>query len=271
MYGIFKFFRKGAVVAVLLVICVWLPCQGQNVAGSGVLQPLPDVVAGAPGTVVSTQHGLVWVRAPFPAEAERSSADSGLAAAGAPPPVVTYQDGQLTIDAENSTLAEVLELVAEKTGAVIDIPPGSGLERIVEHTGPGPAEDVLARLLNGSPFDFIIVGSSEHPHDPTQVLLSLHQADTPASLPHQLSTDQTSSASAQPKTLSSPYLWKPPSASAQPKTSSASPLWTPPVASSAPVLPQPLIMGAPTEPIPPDVLEQMMKDFSRQLRGQPPQ
>jgi hypothetical protein len=251
MYGIFKFFRKGAVVAVLLVICIWLPCQGQNVAGSGVLQPLPDVVAGAaPGTVVSTQHGLVWVRAPLPAAAEPSSAGSGLAAAGAPPPVVTYQDGQLTIDAENSTLAAVLELVAEKTGAVIDIPPGSGLERIFEHAGPGPAEDVLARLLNGSPFDFIIVGSSQYPYDPTQVLLFLHSADTPASPPPQLS------------------------ASAQPKTVSASPLlWTPPAPAPAPaaaILPLPIDPESlpPKEALTPEVLGQMMREKTQQLHEQ---
>jgi|ERR1019366_7497609 hypothetical protein len=152
MYGVFKFLCKRAVVAMLPVMCLWLPCQGQNGAVNGVLQPLPDVVAGAPGTVVDTPHS----------------------------PVVTYRDGQLTIDAQKSTLAEVLKLVAEKTGAVIDVPPGGGLDRIVEHTGPGRAEDVLAWLLNGSPFDFVIVSSPQPPHDPTQILLFLHGAETPA-------------------------------------------------------------------------------------------
>jgi hypothetical protein len=151
MCGVFKFFYKRAVVAMPLVICLWLPCQGQDVAGNAELPP-PDTTATAPvGTVVSTQDS----------------------------PVVTYRDGQLTIDAVNSTLAAVLGLVAEKTGAVIDVPVGSGLDRIVEHTGPGRADDVLARLLNGSPFDFIIVGSSQHPHDLTQVLLFPHRVDKP--------------------------------------------------------------------------------------------
>ncbi len=148
MYGAFRFFFEQAVNLTLLVICLWLPCQGQNVAGNELLQPLPDVVAGTPGTVVDAP----------------------------PPPVVSYRDGQLAIDAENSTLAEVLKLVAEKTGAVIDVPPGSGLERIAEHTGPARAEDVLTWLLNGSPFDFVIVGSPQPPHAPTLVLLSLHGA-----------------------------------------------------------------------------------------------
>src|SRR6202521_2499827 len=216
----------------------------QNVARSAVLLPLPDEVAAAPaGTVISTQNRLVRGQEPLPIQAERSSAGSSLAAAGAPPdaPVVTYRDGQLTINAENSTLAAVLELVAEKTGAVIEVPPGSGLERIVEHTGPGRAEDVLASLLNGSPFDFVIVGSSQPPHVPMQVLLSLHTADTPASLPPQL-----------PQTPTSASLWTPPQDA--------------PTVAAVPYELDSRNLEPPKEPLSPEVLGQMMRDRARQLR-----
>jgi hypothetical protein len=155
--------------------------------------------------------------------------------------VVTYRDGQLTIDAENSTLAAVLELVAEKTGAVIEVPPGSGLERIVEHTGPGRAEDVLASLLNGSPFDFVIVGSPQPPHVPMQVLLSLHTADTPASLPPQL-----------PQTPTSASLWTPPQDA--------------PTVAAVPYELDSRNLEPPKEPLSPEVLGQMMRDRARQLR-----
>ena len=216
----------------------------QNVARSAVLLPLPDEVAAAPaGTVVSTQNRRVRGPEPLPIQAERSSAGSGLAAAEAPlhGPVVTYRDGQLTIDAENSTLAAVLELVAEKTGAVIEVPPGSGLERIVEHTGPGRAEDVLASLLNGSPFDFVIVGSPQPPHVPMQVLLSLHTADTPASLPPQL-----------PQTPTSASLWTPPQDAA--------------TVAAVPYELDSRNLEPPKEPLSPEVLGQMMRDRARQLR-----
>src|ERR1700674_2738594 len=184
----------------------------QNIASSAGLLPVPDEVAAAPaGTVVSAQH----------------------------PPVVTYRDGQLTINAQNSTLAEVLKLVAEKTGAVIEVPPGSGLDRIVEHTGPGQADDVLARLLNGSPFDFIIVGSPQRPHELTQVLLSLRQADTSASLPPQLA-----------KTVASPFLYTPPEPAP----------FAPAVATDLDNF-QP-----PKEPLSPEVIGQMMRDRAQQLR-----
>ena len=216
----------------------------QNVARSAVLLPLPDEVAAAPaGTVVSTQNRLVRGQEPLPIHAERSSTGSGLAAAEAPldAPVVTYRDGQLTIDAKNSTLAAVLELVAEKTGAVIEVPPGSGLERIVEHTGPGRAEDVLASLLNGSPFDFVIVGSPQPPHVPMQVLLSLHTADTPAGLPPQL-----------PQTPTSASLWTPPQDA--------------PTVAAVPYELDSRNLEPPKEPLSPEVLGQMMRDRARQLR-----
>jgi hypothetical protein len=213
----------------------------RNVAGGAVLLPLPDEVAAAlAGTVVSPQNKLVRGQEPMP---ERSSAGSGLAPAAVPPgaPMVTYRDGQLTINAENSTLAAVLGLIAEKTGAVIEVPPGSGLERIVEHTGPGRAEDVLARLLNGSPFDFVIVGSPQPPHDPMQVLLSLHTPDTTASLPPQL-----------PKTPTSASLWTPPQDA--------------PAEAAVPYDLDSRNFQPPQEPLSPEVLGQMMKDRAQQLR-----
>jgi hypothetical protein len=93
-------------------------------------------------------------------------------------PKVTYQNGLLAIDATNTTLAEVLRLVAQKTGAIIDIPPGTGFEPIVEHAGPAPAEDVLRQLLKGSRFNFVVIGSPQRPNELQQVLLSL-RSDIP--------------------------------------------------------------------------------------------
>lgn len=92
---------------------------------------------------------------------------------------VSYQNGDLTINAENTTLAAVLESIAKKTGAVIDVPAGSGLERIVDHIGPAPPSDVLTQLLNGSHFNFVIVSSPEHPNVPAQVLLSMRDSEAP--------------------------------------------------------------------------------------------
>ncbi|MGA9815069.1 MAG: hypothetical protein WBQ64_19970, partial [Terriglobales bacterium] len=59
------------------------------------------------------------------------------------PPQVHYSQGQLTIVAENSTLADILRAVRAQTGAAVEVPPNA-TERVVTHLGPGPARDVLA-------------------------------------------------------------------------------------------------------------------------------
>ena len=78
------------------------------------------------------------------------------------PPQVSYQDGNLTIIAENSTLGDILREVHKKTGASIDVP-GNPMERVATDLGPGPARDVLAKLLNGTSFNYVMVGSPADP------------------------------------------------------------------------------------------------------------
>jgi hypothetical protein len=73
------------------------------------------------------------------------------------PPQVSYQNAQLTIVAANSTLGDILRAVRKQTGAEIEIP--SATERVVTHLGPGPAREVMADLLNGSRFNYVLLGS----------------------------------------------------------------------------------------------------------------
>jgi len=80
--------------------------------------------------------------------------------AAPPPPVVsvTYENGMLRILADKATLSQVLYEVHVRTQAEIAIPAGAEQERVVADLGPAPARDVLAELLNGSPYNFIFVG-----------------------------------------------------------------------------------------------------------------
>ncbi len=80
-------------------------------------------------------------------------------------PRVQYSKGELTIVAHNSTLSDVLKAVKQQTGADLEIPPNA-TERVVADIGPGPARDVLAELLNGTHFNYVMVGSVA---DPTAV------------------------------------------------------------------------------------------------------
>ncbi len=95
------------------------------------------------------------------------------------PPTVTYHDGQLMILAPNCTLADVLRLVRKETGADMDIPPAAN-ERIVTTLGPGPAQEVVSDLLNGSHFNYILLGSPTHPKELTRVILVPKSGSEPA-------------------------------------------------------------------------------------------
>jgi len=85
------------------------------------------------------------------------------------PPQVTFQNNQLTIVAPNSTLAEILRAVRKQTGAEIEVP--AAPERVVTHLGPGPAREVMAELLNGSRFNYVLLGSPGDQNGLTRVVL----------------------------------------------------------------------------------------------------
>jgi hypothetical protein len=76
----------------------------------------------------------------------------------------------LTISAQNSTLGDILKAVRAQTGATIDLP-GTAPERVVGHFGPAPARDVLAALLNGSHFNYVLLGSPTDPGALDRVIL----------------------------------------------------------------------------------------------------
>ena len=96
------------------------------------------------------------------------------------PPQVTYKNGQLAIDSRNATLSQVLRSVQAQTGASVEIPPGAGNERVVATLGPGEPKDVLASLLNGSKFNYVILGEANNPGSVQKVILMASTGGTPA-------------------------------------------------------------------------------------------
>src|SRR5579863_3936966 len=85
---------------------------------------------------------------------------------------VSFRDGQLAIRANKATFSEVLFAVQQRTGADIAIPAGAEQERVVADLGPGPAQEDLASLLNGSNFNFLILNSSSDPRQLERVILT---------------------------------------------------------------------------------------------------
>ncbi|HTF23041.1 MAG TPA: hypothetical protein VK937_03870 [Candidatus Limnocylindria bacterium] len=85
---------------------------------------------------------------------------------------VSYEDGQLTIIAENSKLGDILAAVSERMGADIELPASASDERIWVRLGPGPARRVLAALLGETDLDYVIQASETDPEGIQSVLLS---------------------------------------------------------------------------------------------------
>jgi hypothetical protein len=86
------------------------------------------------------------------------------------PPEVSFKGGELTIVARNSTMGDVLTAVKQRTGAAVDMPAVSS-ERVVGRFGPGAPRDVMAQLLNGSHYDYVLLGSPADPGALKKVVL----------------------------------------------------------------------------------------------------
>jgi hypothetical protein len=93
------------------------------------------------------------------------------------PAKVTFEGGLLAISAQNATLGEILKDVRQLTGASIEIPLTSGAnERVVTHLGPGAPRDVLVGLLNGSSFNYVMLGSNTDPSAVSSIILTAKTA-----------------------------------------------------------------------------------------------
>jgi len=127
-------------------------------------------LAPASDSGIASRPGLV--NTSYPAQSA-SIAVSVSAPTQAPPPlVVSFQAGLLTISSNKASLSEILFAVHQRTGAEIAIPAGAEQEQVVADLGPATAPEVLAHLLNGSKFNFLILSSASDPTLLDRVILS---------------------------------------------------------------------------------------------------
>jgi hypothetical protein len=124
-------------------------------------------------------------------------------------PEVSFRGGQLTISAQNSTLGDILKSVRAQTGATIDLP-GNPSERVVGHFGPAPARDVLTSLLNGTHFNYLLLGSPTDPSALDRVILIAKSAPPAESSP-QPNTEQANgyNQNAYPRPMAAPMAAPP--------------------------------------------------------------
>jgi len=74
--------------------------------------------------------------------------------------LVTFRDGQMTIRGNGSPLASILDEIRRLTGARIDYAPALATEPTYGTFGPLPPQEAIGALLEGSPFNYVILSSS---------------------------------------------------------------------------------------------------------------
>ena len=170
--------------------------------------------------------------------ASMSAASPAPAVASAPPQPpqphaeVDLQGGKLSIRSDRARLADILREVQRRTGASLSMPPGGGQEAVITQLGPGPVREVLSKLLDGSGYNVVLVGSGHDLSSITSIILTTKGAegeDVPANFAAR-ATDQSA---------------------AQPPPEAPAPDPPPPVMESQPEAQQPPPTEAPPDAPPP--------------------
>lgn len=140
----------------------------------------------------------------------------------APPKLdVSFRNGLLAIRSNKATLSEVLSAVQQQTGAEIAIAAGAEQEQVVVNLGPAPAADVIASLLHGSAFNFLILSAANDPSRLDRVILSPRSEGAISAPLQQMRNDDVADDGAQPPPEQIPPPPPQPAPSPQPETKPA--------------------------------------------------
>src|SRR5580765_2369799 len=101
------------------------------------------------------------------------------------PPVVTYRDGLLTVQAVNSNLSSVVTAIRNKAGIEFEGAENVS-ERVALSLGPAPEGEVLAAIFAGSKYDFVAIGRPDSPAVVQKVILTVkNKSGAPEAQPQQ--------------------------------------------------------------------------------------
>jgi len=89
-----------------------------------------------------------------------------------PGPVVTFNNGELTVEPHEASLREVIEAIRKRAGISVEYPPEEMNERVFGSVGPTPLREALMKLLYGSGFNYIIQTSYDDPQQVRRLILS---------------------------------------------------------------------------------------------------
>lgn len=141
-----------------------------------------------PRIVLRLLVGCICLSSAHPTFASQRETSNALAATGDPVspqplvplmlqdvaalPKVSYDHGKLTIVAQDSTIGDILRAVRDQMGFALDLP-SEATERATVHIGPGSTKEVLAQLLAGSRFNYVILESATDQNKFERLILTL--------------------------------------------------------------------------------------------------
>jgi len=230
------------------------------------IQPPPrpqQYIAPAPGAAGNPNPYRVSAITPPPSTSSPAAqtTQSYVAADYPPkPPRVSFRNGQLSISAENSTLPDILSAIHQRTGAAMELPSTISNERVAVKLGPATTGEVMAALLNGSHFDYIVLNRPEDPSSPERIILREKIAADPNAPNNNNGYNNGYVASAQPPSYQPPEVQEVPETVPDEEVPEAQP--------------QPRIPTSPGgdegNPKTPEQLLEELRQMQQQ-RGQPPQ
>lgn len=177
-------------------------------------RPAHSQHAGANGqSFVQPGQGGIGPPAPLPLTPEQMAPN---------PPKIVYQNGLLSVESVNSRLIDILNGIRSKAGIQFE-----GIQalqdRVAGKFGPAPADEVLTNLLQGTHFDYVIIGSPENPSLVQRVLLTPNTnsaSSAPAASPNQEASsdedDNSEDAQETPEQAQTPEQIQQPGAVAHP-------------------------------------------------------
>ena len=158
--------------ALLLVLGSSLFIQGMSVAGQSAPPPQAKKASPAGANPPAAEPATPAPPPPPPAPVVLPPEQTPAHA-----PVIAWDGQLLTVDAENSSLSDVLLGIRSRTSASIEMPSSTSRERIAVHLGPAPIREVLSSLLYGTNFNYVIQSAEDDGGAVGKVILTARDSD----------------------------------------------------------------------------------------------
>ena len=119
---------------------------------------------------------------PPPAISPMAAVQSSPTPSVAPQAVAVVTGQGLTIRANGQEFSSVLDAIRTVTGITVDMPTQDRGEPVFMTLGPVSTKDALVALLEGTRYNYVIVGSDRDPRVVTRVILSERSSSLPGAL-----------------------------------------------------------------------------------------